>query len=331
MAASTVDRNVALLMFEDGAMSLGDFGARYRGRFREVMPVSAGMSTKEALQSMQRRGIVIVERRLTEDGDTAAWVSPGPAAATIARSSTPFPYQGRTVQHSRQQPLQPLPQVPQSAQVPQEITVSAAFLNVFKGDDLKNQKHFQRKYGVEVEASQRGALQGRIKVSGDEYAVRVAVSEIQEAAAGDPQSYLEKMYVELGGRSFGNIDWSNVYFGARNGDPDPSHLRINVRALYDRIFAQHELRSLVVAGSAHNAAQVATLTAMWSSVGGDCTPSIRFQVRPSGAREQGVDDSLIASALDQVARDYGDVQQTLVLVTGDGNDNGGGNWVRSLM
>jgi hypothetical protein len=65
--------------------------------------------------------------------------------------------------------------------------------------------------------------------------------------------------------------------------------------------------------------------------GGSDSDRNRFQVRPPGAREQGVDDSLIASALDQVARDYGDVQQTLVLVTGDGNDNGGGNWVRPLM
>jgi hypothetical protein len=39
---------------------------------------------------------------------------------------------------------------------------------------------------------------------------------------------------------------------------------------------------------------------------------------------------LIAAALGQVSRDYGGVQQTLVLVTGDGNSNGGGNWVRRL-
>jgi hypothetical protein len=339
MAASSVELNVALLINEQGgSMDLVNFPALYRGRFGEKMPVPAGMRLKGALQLLERRGIVRVDDRPTANGGTAAWVSLGPAAALVLHPSAPLQYQGRSVQQFGQQPVQPLPPAPQRVQLPvqqaitaQEVTMSAAFLNVFTGDDLKNLNHFRKKYGVAVDVvSQRGALQGRVKVSGDEFAVQIAVSEIREAAAGDPQSYLEKMHFELGTRTCAYVDWSNVYLGARNGDPDPSRLRINVRNLCDRIFAQRELRSLVVAGSAQNDVQAATLTAMWSGVGGECTPSIKFQVRAPGAREQGVDDMLIASALGQIAGNYGGVQQTLVLVTGDGNSNGGGSWVRLL-
>jgi hypothetical protein len=185
MAASTVERNVAVLLTEqDSAMDLVYFPARYRGRFGEEMPVPAGMRLKGALQQLEWPGIVRLENRPTANGGQAAWVSPGPAAATIAHSHAAFQYQGRALQQLQQQPLQPLPQVPQRAQLPaQEVTMSAAFLNVFIGGEFKNLNRFKKQYGVEVEVlSQRGALQGRIKVQGEQDAVQIAVSEILEAA-----------------------------------------------------------------------------------------------------------------------------------------------------
>jgi hypothetical protein len=376
MAASNVERNVALLITEQGDTDLVNFQERYRGRFGAPMPVPGDMRLKAALQLLEAQGIVRVENRPTARGGTAAWVSAGPAAAAILRASSQFQYQHHPLQQQQfqqpqlhqpmqhqlqrdwrtdamrlestqraqqaqafqQQPLQPLQQVPQRAQLSaQEVTMSAAFLKVFIGGEFKNLNLFKKKYGVEVEVvSQRNALQGRVKVQGDLDAVQIAVSEIREAAAGDPQDYIEKMRFERWMRTHVYVDWSNMWLGACNGDPDRSRMRINVRALCDRVFAQRELRTLVVAGSTPTAALSSAISAQWSSIGslpnygGDCAPSVKFQVRAAGAREQGVDDMLIASAFGQVSRDYGDVQQTLVLVTGDGDPNGGGNWVRAL-
>jgi hypothetical protein len=91
MAASSVELNVALLINEQGgSMDLVNFPALYRGRFGEKMPVPAGMRLKGALQLLERRGIVRVDDRPTANNGQAAWVSLGPAAASVLHPSAPL-------------------------------------------------------------------------------------------------------------------------------------------------------------------------------------------------------------------------------------------------
>lgn len=125
------------------------------------------------------------------------------------------------------------------------------------------------------------------------------------------------------------VDATNLNVGAQGKEYNPA-LRINPIALTQHMTKSRDFRTLVVAGTAHSQSACDTLKNRWDElmtpdVGyvGPAESSVHFIVRPHGTKENAVDEIIIGAAALKVV-EYSQ-PQTMVLLTGDGNANGGGN------
>jgi hypothetical protein len=208
----------------------------------------------------------------------------------------------------------------------QTVDVTPEFMKPFIGSKHKNREHFQQKFGVIVRTTPRYSPRCQIKVEGDQDAVQIAVSEIHEHCLDDPEKYLLKMQAERWGMRNVYLDWNNIRLGAARYQK-----RLNIYAFCLRVFGMREVQKLFIAGTVPNSNTGRVISDQWLNSTArmpnfkDCTPDIKLQESSRGSREKGVDDMLIAAAYEQLQASS--EPHTLILVTGDGNLNGGGHWV----
>ena len=210
--------------------------------------------------------------------------------------------------------------------ITQDVEVPSDFIGPFIGKDGKNIRHTAMQFDVTlIVMSHRGDDQGCIRVTGEPDGVMMAVSEIRQYSHGDVKAYLEMKQQLRWIKLAVIVDWNNVRLGSGRSR------HIHVPALCNRVFGMREPEAIIVASAVPNRTVQLSLTQQWKYSTVDmpncfsCTPTSDIQVTPGG-REHNIDDRLVAAAFNLISGDL-PVPRTLVLVTGDGNQNGGPEWV----
>lgn len=210
--------------------------------------------------------------------------------------------------------------------ITQDVVVPSEFIGAFIGKDGKNIRHSAMQFEVEIViTSHRHDPFGCIRVTGEPDGVMMAVSEINQYSHGDVKAYLEMKQRLRWIKLAVIVDWSNVRLGSGR------RRHIHVPALCNRIFSHREPEAIIVASAVPTRAVQLSLTQQWlySTVNMpncfSCTPTVDIQLTPDG-KEHNIDDRLIAAAFHQISGNLR-VPRKLVLVTGDGNKNGGPGWV----
>ena len=119
------------------------------------------------------------------------------------------------------------------------------------------------------------------------------------------------------------VDISNIC-----GAPD---CRINPRKLLDKVVGGRKAAQIYAVGSEHHGVNTGPTSQKWNRwrdrvgpVGeGGCDPHLVLLTKTLDGREEAVDDLLHAAILKEAGKNYGEQRRTIVVLTGDGNNNGG--------
>lgn len=195
-----------------------------------------------------------------------------------------------------------------------KISVPEAAIGVIIGRQGRNKPTLERMLGVSLELRRSASPgQGLVLVTAEnEDAVDAAIAELSERTKNEEalSDFVDYMRILHWEDIHLFIDFSNIQITAQ--------ANIKAQALVKRVVQERDVKRLMVAGSAASLEQANKLKQLWETLKFDAY----FQVRPAGQREECVDEKIICEAYRAIAGEYAR-QQTLVVLTGDGNDNGG--------
>eukprot|EP00955_Chlamydomonas_euryale_P051520 354888-Chlamydomonas_euryale.AAC.3 len=208
--------------------------------------------------------------------------------------------------------------------VTEEMPMPPQYLGAIIGRRGCNVRLMQMMFGVKMKCEPGRNI---VSVSGPHGAVLVALQELEEATKNEEavEIFMDKMRIMRWNKVHCFVDWSNILISAdiQQMGPSPS-MGLNVAALKHRILAECDVTKLLVVGSTSSASKTEALTQAWKKEGFQTD----FKTRPAGVPESAlhIDDRLIAAAANSLLAMYRG-KQKLVLLTGDGNDNGGPQFV----
>lgn len=215
--------------------------------------------------------------------------------------------------------IEPLPvRVPSSAS--EVLVVPATVAHIVVGTNATNLRFLSRKYGVRLimpprpdGAAPRGDL--HLRIEGDNAgAVQVARQEI-DRIQHDTATFKDLVNAHRQSRVHVFVDGWNVH----NHSGDYRSLELSVKRVVQRIECDRKVEERVLCGSAREGNE--RDQRMWQPWR-DANYEVDIEVRHPGAGEQGVDDRIHAAALRTASKRFND-DRTLIIVTGDGNDNHG--------
>ena len=213
----------------------------------------------------------------------------------------------------------PLPvRVPSSAS--EVLVVPATVAHIVVGTNATNLRFLSRKYGVRLimpprpdGAAPPGDL--HLRIEGDNAgAVQVARQEI-DRIQHDTATFIDHVNAHLKSRVHVFVDGWNVH----NHSGDYQSHELSVKRVVQRIECDRTVVERKLCGSAREGNE--RDQRMWQPWR-DANYEVDIEVRPPGAGEQGVDDRIHAAALRTASKRFND-DRTLIIVTGDGNDNHG--------
>ena len=198
------------------------------------------------------------------------------------------------------------------------LVVPGTVAPVVVGKHATNLRFLSRKYGVRLimppiadSAAPRGDL--HLRIEGDNAgAVQVARQEI-DRIQHDTATFIDHVNAHLKSRVHVFVDGWNVH----NHSGDYQSHELSVKRVVQRIECDRTVVERKLCGSAREGASQRMWQA-WKEANYD----VDIEVRRAGAGEQAVDDRIHAAALRTASKRFED-DRTLILVTGDGNDNHG--------
>ena len=200
------------------------------------------------------------------------------------------------------------------------LVVPGTVAPVVVGKHATNLRFLSRKYGVRLimppiadSAAPRGDL--HLRIEGDNAgAVQVARQEI-DRIQHDTATFIDHVNAHLKSRVHVFVDGWNVH----NHSGDYQSHELSVKRVVQRIECDRTVVERKLCGSAREGNE--RDKRMWQAWK-EANYDVDIEVRRAGAGEQAVDDRIHAAALFTASKRFED-DRTLILVTGDGNDNHG--------